>query len=112
MELVGRLDSEEMKKITEFGKKEKEGDYYGTLMFMVIAVFSQSPMVSIPILKYFSINKSIVTARVIHGPWWPPLHDILENAKKMKFCCRKIEGAGCCCRGWVHEDAMKGDMWH
>ena len=103
-----RLRSHE--KTIEFGKKEKGSDYYGTLMFMVIAVFSQDPMVSIPIFKYFSIDKSVASARVIHGPWWPPLRHILENGKKMKFCCRKIEG-GCCCGGWVHEDAMKGDAW-
>ena len=111
VELVRRLDSEDAKKTIEFGKKEKGSDYYGTLMFMVIAVFSQSPMVSVPIFKSFSIDKAVARARVIHGPWWPPLRHILENGKKMKFCCGKNEEGGCCCGGWVHEDAMKGDAW-
>ena len=109
MELVRRLDSENTKKAIEFGKKERGSDYYGTLMFMVLAVFSESPMLAIPIIKYFSIDKSVASARVITGPWWPPLRHILENGKKMKFCCGKIEGGGCCCGGWVHEGAMKGD---
>lgn len=111
MEIVRRLDSEETKKLIEFGKKENGSDYYGTLMFMVNAVFSESPMVSVPILKYFSITKHVASARVISGPWWPPLRHILENGKKMKFCCGKIEGVGCCCGGWVHEDEMKGNPW-
>ena len=111
VELVRRLDSEDTKKTIEFGKKEMGRHYYGTLMFMVIADFSQSPTLAIPIIKYFSIDKSVASARVIQGPWWPPLRDILENGKKMKFCCGKGEGGGCCCGGWVHADAMKGDAW-
>lgn len=111
VELVRRLDSEETKKLIEFGKKENGSDYYGTLMILVIAVFSESPMVSVPIFKSFSINKHVASARVISGPWWPPLRHILENGKKMKFCCGKTEGGGCCCGGWVHEDEMKGDPW-
>lgn len=111
IELVRTLDSEATKKAIEFGKKENGSHYYGTLMFMVIAVFSESPIISIPIIKYFSINKYVANARVITGPWWPPLRHILENGKTMKFCCGKIEGGGCCCGGWVHEDAMKGDLW-
>jgi len=109
-EIVRKLDSEETKQAIEFGKKEIR-DYYGTLMFMVVAVFSQSQMVAIPITKYFSIDKSVASARVVTGPWWPPLRHILENGEKMKFCCGKDERGGCCCGGWVHEDAMKGDAW-
>lgn len=110
-ELVRRLDSEETKKTIAFGKKERGNDYYGTLMFMVLGVFSQSPMVSVPIFKYFSIDKSVASAKIIAGPWWPPLRHMLEYGKKMKFCCGRIEGVGCCCGGWVHEETMKGDAW-
>ena len=112
MEIVRNLDSENTKRVIEFGKREMGSDYYGTLMFMILAVFSESPMVvATPIIKYFSIDKSVASARVISGPWWPPLRHILENGKKMKFCCGKFDG-GCCCGGWVHEeDAMKGDAF-
>ena len=109
--LVSKLDSKETRKLIEFGKKENGNAYYGTLMFMVLAQFSESPMVTVPIIKYFSINKYVASARVISGPWWPPLRHILENGKKMRFCCGKDEGGGCCCGGWVHEDEMKGDPW-
>ena len=81
------------------------------MMFMVLAEFSKIPLLTIPIIKYFSISNYVASARVITGPWWPPLRNILENGKKMKFCCGKIEGGGCCCGGWVHEDTMKGDVW-
>jgi hypothetical protein len=110
-ELVRELDSEEAKKVIEFGKKENGNDYYGTLMFKVLAVFSESPKVWVPIYKYVTINKYVASARVISGPWWLPLRHILENGKKMKFCCGKDEGGGCCCGGWVHEEEMKGDAW-
>ena len=110
-ELIRRLDSENMKKTIAFGKMEMGSDYYGTLMIVVFGFFSMSPMISFPIMKTFSIDKSVASARVITGPWWPPLRHILENGKKMKFCCGKIEGGGCCCGGWVHEDGMKGDAW-
>jgi len=108
--VVEKLDSKETKKAIEFGKKEIR-DYYGTLMFIVGGVFSRNE-VAVPITKYFSIDKSVASARVIAGPWWPPLRRILENGEKMKFCCGKNEElGGCCCGGWVHEDAMKGDAW-
>jgi hypothetical protein len=112
-EIVRRLDSEETKKLIEFGKKENGSHYYGTLMYAVVAVFSENPMVSALIPKYFSINKYVASARVIDGPWWPPLRHILENGKKMKFCCGKMEEGVCCCGGWVHKDdsEMKGDAW-
>ena len=78
---------------------------------MGVTIFSESPMVSYPIFKSFSINKYVASAKVISGPWWPPLRYILENGKKMNFCCGKDEGGGCCCGGWVHTDEMKGDPW-
>ena len=110
-EIIKKLDSKETKKLIEFGKKENGSDYYGTLMFMVLAVFSESPMVPVPIYKYFSISKYVASARVISGPWWPPLRHILENGEKMKFCCGKDKVGGCCCGGWVHDEEMKGDAW-
>jgi len=111
-ELVRKLDSAEVKNAIEFGKKEMGNDYYGTAMIVVTAVFSMSPLVSLPVFKCFAISKSVASARVISGPWWPPLRDILENGKKMKFCCGKIEGVGCCCGGWVHDsdNGMKGNV--
>jgi hypothetical protein len=110
-ELIRRLDSAEMQNTIKFGKAEMGSNYYGTLMIVVIAFFSVDPFVSIPIYKSFSIDKSTASAKVMDGPWWPPLRHILENGLKMKFCCGKIEGVGCCCRGWIHGDTMKGDAW-
>ena len=108
-DLVKRLDSEETKKMIEFGKKEYENEYYGTLMLKVVAVFSESPKVSFPISKCFSITEDVASARAISGQWSLPLRHILENGEKMKFCCGKIEGVGC--GGWIHEDKMKGNAW-
>ena len=112
-ELVKKLDSAEMKNTIEFGKKEMGSEYYGTAMIVTSAVFSQTPLVALPVFKCFAITKTVAKARVITGPWWPPLRDILENGKKMKFCCGKIEGVGCCCGGWVHksDNGMKGNVW-
>ncbi|KDR74306.1 hypothetical protein GALMADRAFT_141367 [Galerina marginata CBS 339.88] len=108
--VVQMLESAEMKATIEFGKTEFGQNYYGTAMMMVLAVFSQSPMISIPTIKCFSIDKSVASAKVISGPWWPPLRRIFESGTKMKFCCRKIDsGIGCCCGGWVHQENTTKD---
>ena len=115
-EVIKMLDSAEMQNTIKFGEVELGSSYYGTAMILVVAVFSQSPdpFVSIPIIKSFAIDKLTASANVMAGPWWTPLRHILENGLKMKFCCGKMEGVGCCCGGWVHEvheDTMKGDAW-
>jgi len=110
-EFIRRLDSQSMKNTIAFGKMEMGSEYYGTLMIMVFGFFSITPLVSFPVMKTFSIDKSVASAKVKTLFWWLPLRQILENGKKMKFCCGKIEGVGCCCGGWVHEDEMKGDPW-
>ncbi|KAG6915637.1 hypothetical protein DXG01_010638 [Tephrocybe rancida] len=100
----------DIRQASEFGKKEMGRDYYGTTIFLIMAEFSPSVMRMRP--KCFSINKTTARAKVISGPWWPPLRYMMENGKRMRFCCGKIEGVGCCCGGWVHEEnAKKGDVW-
>lgn len=106
-----RLDSTDMRKTIEFGKVEMGDQYYGTATILILAVFSTNPFISIPVFKTFSIDKTVASANVTPIPWWTPLRYIMENGKKMKFCCGKIEGGGCCCGGAHDEDTKKGDVW-
>ena len=73
------LDSEEMKEMRQFGANvELGGNYYGTGMFMVLAVFSPDGLpltasdpeqcVTVPISKFFSIPNDVARANVISGP--------------------------------------------
>ncbi|KAH6916108.1 hypothetical protein BKA70DRAFT_479272 [Coprinopsis sp. MPI-PUGE-AT-0042] len=97
------LDSDEFKTNIQRGKAELGREYYGTAMFMVIGQFPGSEMVSLPYVKIFSIDKTVASARVVSGPWWTPLRQIMESGGKMRFCCSKLgTGRDCCCGGWVH----------
>ncbi|KAG6819965.1 hypothetical protein H0H93_006941 [Arthromyces matolae] len=104
------LDNPAFLQTARFGKVEMGNDYYGTAAFIVIAMFASGAQSMVN--KSFSIDKTVARAKVMDGAWWLPLRDIMENGKKMKFCCGKIEGGGCCCGGWVHDKGVKkGDQW-
>ena len=117
------LDSDQMKGMRHFEETvEMKGNYYGTSMFLMQGVFTRGgvplaasdpkELVTVPLMKFFSIPKDAAKAKVISGPWWIPLRWILENGERLRFCCRKLDEGICCCGGWLHEkDAKKGDAW-
>ncbi|KAK1233237.1 hypothetical protein PQX77_003609 [Marasmius sp. AFHP31] len=82
------------------GREEMGDQYYGTLSFVIEAVFLGR--CTYAWMKRFHIDKRAAQARPLQSDWWNVLRQYTDSVSKMKLPCAKdSSGMGC---EWGHWD--------
>ena len=92
----------------EMGKMEMGSLYWGTGVYLLMIKFRKGKNVPgegfVPLWKHFGIDKLRANAVPACRSPVDQLTENLEEGRRPKFCCGKVEGMPtCCCGGWTHE---------
>lgn len=102
----------------KLGKMQFGKDYAGTGIYMLVADFvdvvddenmkRDVTMTMVPFHKGFGFDRTRARARP-NLNWRPLFVEAIEEGKRMKFCCGKVEAEEgvCCCGGWTHDGAKR-----
>lgn len=95
----------------QLSRMEYGRDYGGTGTYYLIADFSgietcaDIGIAHVPFSKEFYFGKAVARAKP-NSEWRRLFIEAVEEGKRMKFCCGKVEEGVCCCGGWTHGQGM------